>query len=241
MHMFRRKVRVLFAYSWLILKSGHFCKIVGGTTYSTKTTPLRNPVLWLAGFSDGGSSSASLIGQTPLSDEMLPYFVQMLQKSCFETWGEAPKFEFSAPSVEMSARDGTILLLVFIYCLCMTVCIKFPTLDHIKPSVSDKAQGRAVSGLLTRLLGDRSEEFIVTVNRSLSNDSLDVCELRSTKNNKIIASGSSGVAVASGIYNYMKYFCNCHVSWSGDQLDLPRPLPKLTGVLRINTPHRFVF
>lgn len=140
----------------------------------------------------------------------------------------------------MSARDGTILLLVFIYCLCTTAYIKFPTLDHIKPSVSDKAQGRAVSGLLTRLLGDRSEEFIVTVNRSLSNDSLDVCELRSTKNNKIVASGSSGVAVASGIYNYMKYFCNCHVSWSGDQLDLPRPLPKLTGVLRINTPHRFV-
>lgn len=165
--------------------------------------------------------------------------MQTLRKSCFETWGEGPKFELSALRVKMSIRTGTIPLLVFIYCLCTTACIKFPTLDHIKPSVSDEAQGRAVSGLLKRLLGDRSEEFIVTVNKSLSNDSLDVCELRSTKN-KIVASGSSGVAVASGIYNYMKYFCNCHVSWSGDQLDLPRPLPKLTGVLRINTSHRFV-
>lgn len=140
----------------------------------------------------------------------------------------------------MSTRDGITPLLVVFCCLCTTACFKFPTLEHIKPSVSDEAQGSAVSGLLRRLLGDRAAEFLVTVNGSLSNDSLDVCELRSTKNNKIFASGSSGVAVASGIYNYLKYFCNCHVSWAGEQLALPRPLPKLTGVLRINTPHRLV-
>lgn len=140
----------------------------------------------------------------------------------------------------MSSRGGLTILVVVFYCLCATAAFKFPALEHIKPSVSDEAQSEAVSGLLKRLLGDRSEEFLVTVNRSLSNHSLDVCELRSGRNNRIVATGSSGVAVASGIYNYIKYFCNCHVSWSGDQLALPRPLPKLTGVLRINTPHRFV-
>lgn len=139
----------------------------------------------------------------------------------------------------MSTGGGFLRLLVFICCLFDTGCVTFPTLEHLKPSVGDKAQARAVSGLLRRLLGERSEEFVVAVNGSLSNDSLDVCELRSTKSNRIVAAGSSGVAVASGIYNYMKYFCNCHVSWSGDQLDLPRPLPRLSGVLRINTPHRF--
>lgn len=140
----------------------------------------------------------------------------------------------------MSPRSGWSLLLVVVLCLFVTACCKFPTLDHIKPKASDKAQGRAVVELLKRLLGNRSTEFIVAVNRSLSNDSLDVCELRSTKNYKIVATGSTGVAVASGIYNYLKYFCNCHVSWSGDQLDLPRPLPRLGGVLRIATPHRSV-
>lgn len=140
----------------------------------------------------------------------------------------------------MSPRDApAVLLLAFICCLCAVACFKFPSLEHVKPSSSSEAQGEAVSGLLRRLLGDRSEEFVVIVNGSLSNDSLDVCELRSAKNNKVVASGSSGVAVASGVYNYLKYFCDCHVSWSGDQLDLPRPLPKITGVLRINTPHRF--
>ncbi|MEQ2183215.1 hypothetical protein GOODEAATRI_030414, partial [Goodea atripinnis] len=74
-----------------------------------------------------------------------------------------------------------------VVCLCLTVSCKFPTLDHLKPKASDKTQARAVSGLLRRLLGNRSTEFIVSVNRSLSNDSLDVCELRSAKNNKIVA------------------------------------------------------
>lgn len=141
---------------------------------------------------------------------------------------------------KMSRRGACSLLLVVVFCLCVNADSKFPTLDHIKPTASDKTQGRAVVELLKRLLGNRSTEFIVLVNRSLSNDSLDLCELRSTKNNKIVAIGSTGVSVASGIYNYLKYFCNCHVSWSGDQLDLPRPLPKLSGVLRINTQHRSV-
>lgn len=201
---------------------------------------LGNSAQLLVGFSHGGRSSSPLIGRRPLSDQTLPYFVQILQKFVLKREVRGPALDLSTLRVKMSTRDGITILLVVIYCLCTNACFKFPTLEHIKPSVSDKAQGKAVSGLLKRLLGDRSEDFIVTVNRSLSNDTLDVCELRSTKNNKIVASGSSGVAVASGIYNYMKYFCNCHVSWSGDQLALPRPLPKLTGVLRINTPHRFV-
>lgn len=140
----------------------------------------------------------------------------------------------------MSPRSSCAPVLVVVFCLFVTAFCKFPSLDHIKAKASDEAQGRAVVELLKRLLGTRSTEFIVSVNSSLSNDSLDVCELRSTKDNRIVATGSTGVAVASGIYNYLKYFCNCHVSWSGDQLDMPRPLPKLTGVLRINTPHRSV-
>ncbi|KAM8836700.1 alpha-N-acetylglucosaminidase [Spinachia spinachia] len=139
----------------------------------------------------------------------------------------------------MSPRSSRGPVLVVVFGLFATALCHFPSLDHIQPGASDEAQGAAVVGLLRRLLGSRATEFVVSVNRSLSNDSLDVCELRSTRNYKVAATGSSGVAVASGIYNYLKYFCNCHVSWSGEQLDAPRPLPKLTGVLRINTPHRF--
>ncbi|KAK2815434.1 hypothetical protein Q5P01_025901 [Channa striata] len=136
------------------------------------------------------------------------------------------------PSVAFS------LVLSVGFCLLLGAQCRFRTLDHIRAKASDEVQGAAVAGLLRRLLGQRSAEFVVSVNRSLSNRGLDVCELRSSKS-KIVAVGSSGVAVASGIYNYLKYFCNCHISWSGDQLDLPRPLPNLSGVLRISSPHRF--
>ncbi|XP_056433195.1 LOW QUALITY PROTEIN: alpha-N-acetylglucosaminidase-like [Gadus chalcogrammus] len=138
-------------------------------------------------------------------------------------------------------KDRSVALCVGLSFMCfiLTAHCRFPTLDHLQPQASEKTQARAVIQLLKRLLGDRSTEFIISVNRSMSKDSLDVCELRSTRNNQIVATGSTGVAVASGLYNYLKYFCNCHVSWSGDQLDLPRPLPQVTGVLRINTKHRF--
>lgn len=130
-------------------------------------------------------------------------------------------------------------LLLCALCACGAAHRRFPALEQLRPGSSEQAQATAVNGLLRRLLGTRAAEFVVSVNKSVSNDSLDVCELRSTRNNRVVAVGNSGVAVASGIYNYLKYFCNCHVSWSGVQLDLPRPLPKLSGVLRISSPHRF--
>ena len=34
------------------------------------------------------------------------------------------------------------------------------------------------------------------------------------------------MAVANGLHYYLKYYCNCHVSWSGDQLRIPVPLPQ---------------
>lgn len=139
----------------------------------------------------------------------------------------------------MSAPFGRCPALLVLGLLAAADC-RFPPLEQLRPAASERAQAAAVSALLQRLLGNRSAEFAVSVNRSLSTDSLDVCELRSGRNHRIIATGSSGVAAASGIYNYLKYFCNCHVSWSGDQLDVPSPLPALSGVLRINTPHRSV-
>lgn len=141
--------------------------------------------------------------------------------------------------MKMSSMNSFSIVLLVTVSLIVPVHCQFHTLAHLKPQANDKTQGRAVVELLKRLLGNRSREFIILVNRTLSNDSLDVCELRSAKNNKIVATGSTGVAVASGIYNYLKYFCNCHVSWSGNQLNIPRPLPQLAGVLRISTQHRF--
>lgn len=115
---------------------------------------------------------------------------------------------------------------------------QFQTLDHLRAKASDETQTRAVIQLLRRLLGETSRDFIVSVNSSLSVQGLDVCELRSERNHTVVAVGSSGVAAAAGVYNYLKHYCHCHVSWSGDQLRVPRPLPAITGVQRFSTRHR---
>ncbi|KAK1160290.1 alpha-N-acetylglucosaminidase [Acipenser oxyrinchus oxyrinchus] len=141
------------------------------------------------------------------------------------------------PSGMSRVLSITILISLYIFA---AEC-KFETLAHLRPQATDDSQARAVGDLLQRLIGARANEFIVVVNRSLglANGDLDTYELRSARNEMISVTGNTGVAAATGIYNYLKYFCNCHVSWSGDQLRVPSPLPSITGVLKITTPNRF--
>lgn len=55
----------------------------------------------------------------------------------------------------------------------------------------------------------------------------DVYELDNV-GNKVVLRGNNAVALASAFNWYLKYTCNAHISWMGDQLDLPKrlPLPK---------------
>jgi len=48
-----------------------------------------------------------------------------------------------------------------------------------------------------------------------------------TEDGKVYISGSSGVAAAWGFYYYLSQYCDCHISWAGNQLKLPSELPKL--------------
>ena len=94
----------------------------------------------------------------------------------------------------------------------------------------------AARALVKRLLPGRGDEFVLeSIPRA---DGLDVFELE-TVANKTVVRGSTGVAIASGLNWYLKHYCNAHVSWSGDQLKLPTPLPPLEKKVRIVTPYRF--
>lgn len=139
-------------------------------------------------------------------------------------------------------QRGLFLSLVLVFGLFFLGSVsgsrQFRSLSRLRAKASDETQTIAVNKLVWRLLGETARDFVVSVNSSLSRHGLDVCELRSESNHKVVAVGSSGVAAAAGVYNYLKYYCNCHVSWSGDQLRVPRPFPLITGVLRISTQHR---
>ncbi|KZC08048.1 Alpha-N-acetylglucosaminidase [Dufourea novaeangliae] len=56
---------------------------------------------------------------------------------------------------------------------------------------------------------------------------------------KIEITGTSGVAVAWGLYYYLKTYCNVHVSWDGDQLELPNTLPDVRVNVTSNDRFRY--
>lgn len=66
----------------------------------------------------------------------------------------------------------------------------------------------------------------------------DVFELESDKQ-KIIIRGTSGVALASGFNYYLKNFCNIHISWCGNQVEVPEKLPMIKEKIRIVSPYQY--
>ncbi|MFH1267136.1 MAG: alpha-N-acetylglucosaminidase, partial [Planctomycetota bacterium] len=94
----------------------------------------------------------------------------------------------------------------------------------------------AARGVLQRLLPDVVDQFVLeSIGKE---DGRDVFEIES-RDGKIVVRGSTGVAISSGVNWYLKYFCHCHVSFCGDQLRLPDPLPTVEEKVRIASPFEY--
>jgi alpha-N-acetylglucosaminidase len=80
----------------------------------------------------------------------------------------------------------------------------------------------ATSALAGRVLGERGAEF--RFEQIPTDDGKDVFEFESSGGTATVR-GSSGVAMATGLNWYLRYHCNANISWGGDQIHLPKPLP----------------
>lgn len=90
--------------------------------------------------------------------------------------------------------------------------------------------------MLARLLPAESEHFeLMTIPRT---EDRDVFEIES-RDGKVILRGSNGVAICSALNWYLKYYCHASVSWTGNQLKLPKPLPVIDGIIRKSSPHQY--
>ena len=88
----------------------------------------------------------------------------------------------------------------------------------------------AAAGLIHRVLPGHEREFVVEV--IPAETAGDVFELE-TRDGRVVLRGNNGVAIASALNWYLKYFCRCHVSFTGgSQLKLPRPLPPVAPKVR---------
>jgi len=96
---------------------------------------------------------------------------------------------------------------------------------------SDAAAVAAARGLLERLFPDsgRKDAFVfVSIPGQGGRDCFEV----ETRDGKVVIGGNNAISMAVGLNWYLKYFCHCHVSFRGRQLNLPEPLPEVAAKVR---------
>lgn len=80
----------------------------------------------------------------------------------------------------------------------------------------------AARGVLNRFVGSRANDFILQLIPKESG--LDVYQVRAEKG-RVYVSGSSGVTICRGAYDYLRKDCNCLFSWEGSSIHLPKVFP----------------
>ncbi|MBU3025273.1 alpha-N-acetylglucosaminidase [Zobellia galactanivorans] len=100
---------------------------------------------------------------------------------------------------------------------------------------------KSAYGILNRILPERASSFVFK--EITASKDKDVFEVSNGHAGKIVISGNSAVAMASGLDWYLKNYCNAHISLNYNQLDLPKTLPRLTSKIRKETPfdYRYLF
>ena len=128
------------------------------------------------------------------------------------------------------------LCLVTAASLCLAAGVTFPPMPKGDPV-------HAVQGLVTRILA-QNYVGMFTYEVISDQDGFDVFEVDTdVLDKKPVLRGNNGVALASAFNYYLKYYCNCSISWgrdgSGDQLRLPRTLPLPQKKIRIVFPNKY--
>ena len=114
----------------------------------------------------------------------------------------------------------------FVSCVLLVL---FASSVEASPSMPKGDPLISVQGLISRILGQNYvDKFTYEVIDD--QDGWDIFEVDiDTINNKPVLRGNNGVALASAFNYYLKYYCNCSISWgrngSGDQLRMPSVLP----------------
>jgi alpha-N-acetylglucosaminidase len=125
---------------------------------------------------------------------------------------------------------------IMFFCTLFLVAFGLQAKTQSYGSVDPSTAIVAATGVISRMLPGRAGEFRVEM--IPAENGLDVFELES-RDGKIVLRGSSVTAVSAGLNWYLKYYCNAHVSWTGDQLRLPDTLPAITKKVRIVTPYKY--
>ena len=118
-----------------------------------------------------------------------------------------------------------VLRLVFLAFLLISLDIRSLALAGTEKQ-DGPAASAAARGLLDRLLPDSDQKDAFVFVAIPDQGGRDCFEIE-TRDGKVIIGGNNAIAMAVGLNWYLKYFCHCHVSFRGRQLNLPEPLPEV--------------
>ena len=104
------------------------------------------------------------------------------------------------------------------------------------PAIAAPTPEEAATALIERVLPGKSAGFVCeTIPAEGGNDVFEI----ESREGKIVLRGNNAVSMASALNWYLKYHCRCDISWCGDQISLPAPLPKLPEKIRKVSPHEY--
>lgn len=93
----------------------------------------------------------------------------------------------------------------------------------------------ALEGLVTRILGSEYVDWFVFTIDDNKTSGKDFYEISSTKNGKIAIRGNDGVAIASGLNYFLKYYCRVNVSQQTKQTKMPKSIPVIEQAIHKET------
>ncbi len=96
------------------------------------------------------------------------------------------------------------------------------------------AESDAAAALVARVLPSRAAAFEVQIIPP-ADKGADVFEIEPGPTGPVVLRGNNAVSVATALNWYLKYSCHCQLTWCGDQLNMPTPLPTATK-MRVVTP-----
>ncbi|XP_065187184.1 alpha-N-acetylglucosaminidase-like [Sycon ciliatum] len=124
---------------------------------------------------------------------------------------------------------GFLLLAIVCGCLVLEQRAVYGATGHVEPG--DVV--RAAESLAVRVLGKEAGEKLTFCFLPISNDQHDTFEVNIPSPGKVWVCGNSGVAIARGLYHYLRVVCNSSMTWgrrgSGDNINVPIPLPGSKG------------
>lgn len=109
-----------------------------------------------------------------------------------------------------------------------------PMLFILATSTCWAGQAEEARGVLNRLIGSRSRDFVLKVSPAKDSDYFEY----EAKGGKVYVTGSTGVSICRGAYEYLKEYCGVLVTWDGDQLALPASFP-MAEKKQVISPNRF--